>query len=260
MLLIYKPIGKTPFEIINYLKTENITDKKLAYAGRLDPMAEGLLVILEGDECLDRKKFENLDKKYEFEVLFGIETDSYDTLGIIKNTKFDNHYNLEEKINKYILEHPKIFDQEYPPFSSARILGKPLFYYARKNITPSSKIPSKQVAIKNIELINFDGVDFLSIYTQIAERINKVKGDFRQREILENWRVLYKKYKNINLFIAKFKIHSSSGFYVRSFVQKMGQELKVLATTFSIKRLSVGEFKLQDEKVIIPQYPLEAQG
>ena len=47
VLRLYKSIGRTPLEVINEYKDKNKTTiEKISYAGRLDPMAEGQLLVL----------------------------------------------------------------------------------------------------------------------------------------------------------------------------------------------------------------------
>ena len=48
---IYKPIGMTPVELIRNYKKENHIKERVSFAGRLDPMAHGEMVLLVGDEC-----------------------------------------------------------------------------------------------------------------------------------------------------------------------------------------------------------------
>jgi len=52
-----------------------------AYAGRLDPMAHGVLVLLVGEENKKREKYEKFVKEYLFQCIFGVATDTYDILG-----------------------------------------------------------------------------------------------------------------------------------------------------------------------------------
>lgn len=250
MILIYKPQGFTPLEVINYLQNIEKTSSKLAYAGRLDPMAEGLLLILENDECKDRKSFENLDKTYEFEAFFGLSTDSYDTLGIITKENIIRDYPESKNLEKYILNHSHIFNQPYPPYSSARVCGKPLFYWARNGVISNIEIPSKKVTIKDIKLTSYAKWPFELLYEKITKNINSVNGDFRQDIILNNWKTIRVKLKNAELVVAKFLIQCSTGFYVRAYVNKMGEDLKIPATTLSIKRISIGNFKITDQSVI----------
>ena len=50
--IVNKRAGQTPLDCINELKKNesNLLYLPLTYAGRLDPLAEGVLVILIGDE------------------------------------------------------------------------------------------------------------------------------------------------------------------------------------------------------------------
>ena len=65
VLSIYKPLGKTPLEIIKEVKKQypEYADESIGYAGRLDPMAEGILLLLISEENLKRKKYEKLPKE-----------------------------------------------------------------------------------------------------------------------------------------------------------------------------------------------------
>ncbi|MDA1338380.1 MAG: tRNA pseudouridine(55) synthase, partial [bacterium] len=80
MILINKTKYLTSYQAILKFKALNpeYENVKLGYAGTLDPMATGLLIALEDEENKDRDKYIGLTKTYEFEILFGISTDSYD--------------------------------------------------------------------------------------------------------------------------------------------------------------------------------------
>src|SRR5690606_34034568 len=84
ILKLYKNLGETPLECIERFRAEHpeYAETKMTYLGRLDPMAEGLLLVLAGN-TKDREKYLALDKTYEFEVLWSFETDTYDTLGLV---------------------------------------------------------------------------------------------------------------------------------------------------------------------------------
>lgn len=47
---VYKKIGETPYQLVQkFRKKENISEElKIAYAGRLDPMAEGVILLVIG--------------------------------------------------------------------------------------------------------------------------------------------------------------------------------------------------------------------
>src|SRR6185436_12995765 len=85
MILLHKPLGLSPLEVIKLFKQQNFeyASATISYAGRLDPMADGLLLLLVNEENTQRKLYEALPKTYEFTVLLGVETDTYDILGKI---------------------------------------------------------------------------------------------------------------------------------------------------------------------------------
>ena len=86
ILNIYKKTGETPLETINRLRADKpeYQNAKITYAGRLDPLAKGALILLAGDAVYEKEKYLKLDKEYEAEILFGFETDTYDILGLPK--------------------------------------------------------------------------------------------------------------------------------------------------------------------------------
>ena len=72
----------------------------MTYAGRLDPMASGVLLVLAGEETKNKDKYLGLDKEYDFEILFGFATDTYDILG--KVIKARNLIAKKEDLEKII--------------------------------------------------------------------------------------------------------------------------------------------------------------
>ena len=85
ILNLYKERGETPLECIERFRRANPEYKNvpMSYAGRLDPMAEGVLIILAGEANKKKSDFLSLDKEYTFDVLFGFSTDTYDVLGVM---------------------------------------------------------------------------------------------------------------------------------------------------------------------------------
>ncbi|MEO6509149.1 MAG: hypothetical protein ABIO02_04290 [Patescibacteria group bacterium] len=242
-LSIYKPIGVTPLEIIHLVQKHfpEFADVKIAYAGRLDPMAEGLLLLLIGEECKQRKEYEKLTKEYEFEVLFGFATDSYDLMGMVTSTENQQMTFKTEMISSFVGKHL----QEYPPYSSARVNGKPLFYWARNNLLHTITIPKKEVEIYNMEYLFETKISSAELLKIIIGRIGLVNGHFRQQEIISNWEKYFKN-KEESYPIMKFKVSCSSGTYVRSIANELGKKVGVSSLAFSIKRTKVGEFTLKD--------------
>lgn len=244
VVTLFKKIGQTPLDVINILKQTRpeFRDQKIAYAGRLDPMAEGLLIILVGDACKNRKFYERLPKTYEFEVLFGIETDTYDILGkIVSQTELNlSKSGIIQNISHFLGKH----EQPYPPFSSPRVNGRPLFYWAREGKLNSIKIPKKNIKIYSFELNNLKKVSKVKLKDTILKKLSKVTGDFRQGEIIKAWKKYFEETNQTKFQIASFTIKCSSGTYVRSIAHELGKKLESDALALSIKRTKIGDYSL----------------
>jgi len=74
VLPVYKEYGETPLECLERLRNisqfgDALKYAKLSYAGRLDPLAEGLMIVLVGEENKNRHSHLGLGKTYELDVL-----------------------------------------------------------------------------------------------------------------------------------------------------------------------------------------------
>ncbi len=259
-LLLNKKEGKTPLETLEEFRRgkDNLEYKtaKMTYAGRLDPMASGLLVVLAGEEVKNKEKYLALDKEYEFEVLFGFATDTYDILGkvtsilparvVLAGSEF------RKEINKNLKYFTGKFIQKYPMYSSKTVTGKQLFEYARAGLEVER--PEREVFVKKLKFLKLRKVNNKKLLANIEKRIKKVKGDFRQKEILKIWQ---KKLSNnperggslLTFNIASFKIKCSSGTYVRGIANSLGEKLDIPALAFSIKRTRIGAWTFSKKSI-----------
>ncbi len=246
MLLIYKPITLTPLQVVQKLKevSSELETRRIAYAGRLDPMAHGLLLLLVEPETKDRSKYQNLDKKYEFEVLFGMSTDSYDLMGIPKIEISDKRLEIRD-LELIIPKFLGSIEQIYPPYSSKTVNGKQLYKYAREGKLNTIQIPSKTIKIYNLILLGMSELNTKYLKRKV-NLIGDVAGEFRQDEILKSWQQIFDKYPDRNYQVAKFKLHCSSGTYVRQIIHDMGKQLGTGALAYDIKRTQIGNYKLKE--------------
>jgi len=246
ILNVYKPQGCTPLEVIDALKKdqptyENVT---ISYAGRLDPMADGVLLLLCGDANNERTLFERLPKTYRFTMILGVATDSYDTMGIISAVTPSSISQIE--LDQVLTHWPKTFEQPYPPYSSARVNGKPLFYWAREGKLDSIAIPTKHVTIHSLQCLSIHHMPFAQIATESIAQIHHVNGDFRQKDIVDLWDSFNKIHQDESLTLAECEVSCESGLYVRSLAHEIGKQLGCGACTFSITRTRVGDYVLTD--------------
>ena len=92
--LIDKTKKANSFQAVSVLR-KILNIKKVGFAGTLDPLASGLLIMATGRATKFLDVFHNLPKTYIADVLFGQTSDTYDLEGKIevnKNAKNDTNY------------------------------------------------------------------------------------------------------------------------------------------------------------------------
>ncbi len=240
MILFHKNEGETPLEAIGRLRVErpDIAGEKMTYAGRLDPMAEGVLPILVGEECKEKEKYTGCDKEYEAEVLFGFRTDTGDILGLVTKTKEARNFSREE-IEKVIFECVGKQIQTYPVYSSKTVDGRALHEIARANELGEIEIPTRKIEIYSIDFLGTREMSGEELFLQIRDRVQKVHGDFRQKEILETWQKNLYNQKEKIFQIVQIKVKCSSGTYIRTLAENIGKKLGAPALAWKIVRTQI---------------------
>jgi len=250
VIVVNKPQGQTPFECITRYRANHpeIGDHKLGYAGRLDPLAEGVLLILVGDETKKREHYELLPKTYAFEIIAGVETDTYDPMGIIGSLKEVRKEVVCDSIQHELARYIGKTNQPYPPFSSVRMRGKSLFYYAREGKLAEITIPEKEITIFDAAISHCTEVTLSDFFNEIEPIIARVSGDFRQQEILALWKKKRDENPHLVLTRAFASLSCSSGTYVRGIAHEIGKRIGCGGIAWNIKRTRVGEYLFRRDK------------
>ena len=253
MIELYKKRGETPLEALNRLRDEQseLEKETLSYAGRLDPMAEGILPVLVGEEeNKNRKLFLNYDKEYHAEFLIGVSTDTGDVLGVIQKNNF-KHIDANVVL-KEIEQLTQLTSQIYPWYSSKTVKGVPLFEYARKGEL-DIKRPFRDITIYSVKDIKVSTTDIHKLIQEIIIDIEKVKGDFRQEEIIEGWKGL-DSYQCVGddcdndgcengfAILASCTLCVSSGTYIRGLCDVLEKRLGVPVVLHKLVRTKVRDF------------------
>jgi len=249
VILINKPRGLTPLQALDRLRQlqPELKEAKLAYAGRLDPQAEGLLLILKNEECLERDKYQDLDKTYEFELLLGVDSDTGDIMGLprLGNT------NIEIQMSEVSAMLPKFVGeilQQYPAYSSKTVNGEKLFKLAQRGEFPKIE---HLVNIKSLEVVSksrlnpqeyrLDSSELLEV---IHKNIKHVTGEFRQEEIIQQWTELINQLPEHKWQIFRLTAHVGRGTYIRQLCTDIGKSLGTNGLALKIKRTCIGESTL----------------
>ena len=154
IIVIDKPIGITSFDVIRILR-RNLKERRIGHTGTLDPLATGILVICVGKATKLAQDIEGYEKEYVADLELGFKTDTYDIEGkvLAKVEEFNISYeNFEETLETF-----KGDIKQIPPmYSAIKVDGKKLYELAREGVEIERK--ARDVSIKNLETISFDGV------------------------------------------------------------------------------------------------------
>lgn len=235
ILVLNKKIGETPLECVNRFRLSNpdYQDVPMTYAGRLDPMAEGVMVVLTGEECKKREFFLGLRKIYETQILIGAETDSYDLLGKVSSINEGNDPSIADILS--VLSHFEgQYTQTIPPYSTTS------WKQAREGTLQQDDLKKREVTLYQTLLLKNNFIIKDDLFEYIEKTIPLVTGDFRQEEILATWRESLRLTTRTRFPMITLKIECSSGTYIRALAHEIGTILGVGALAFSIQRTEVG--------------------
>jgi tRNA pseudouridine55 synthase len=250
---IYKPIGMTPLELIDAWRASNqkYADVKIGYIGRLDPMAHGVMVLMIGDANFEIERYKGLGKTYQVKILLGVETDTFDILGLIADktnrvSKRFERIEIEKSVKKYLGK----ITQQYPPFSSVKVKGKPLFWWARAHRLSEIEIPQKKVEIYSVDAHEIENIEGEKLLKLVEERVKLVRGDFRQTEILSKWRGFLTQGNMGEFQVVSIEVECGSGTYMRSISHNLGNDLGIGGIALEILRTKVGGYTLETSEYI----------
>ncbi|PIR85359.1 hypothetical protein COU15_00850 [Candidatus Kaiserbacteria bacterium CG10_big_fil_rev_8_21_14_0_10_45_20] len=258
-VVLEKKIGETPLSVIEaWRKKSGIAPSTpLSYAGRLDPMASGKLLVLIGEECKKQKEYTGLDKEYEVEVLFSVSTDTGDVLGlpqIHSGTVEVGAEAVESALEREVGSHTR----EYPVFSSKTVEGKPLFLYALEKNLDSITIPTHTetvYAIEKSDVVLFTKENLasriasvLSVVPRTDEASKALGADFRQDEVRNEWKKAFDATDIEKFFVLPIRVVCASGTYMRTLAPRIGESLKTRAIALSIHRTKIGRYSKEEER------------
>ena len=262
---VYKEWGETPLVCLERLRASEGIDSSvpMTYAGRLDPAAEGELVILVGEECKNKDAYSGLSKTYVAEILFGVSTDTYDLLGLPKMSEARSESSFEEGLAQALgaeqpgREHAErvAFSKEdslraylnsrigkqmqmYPAYSSKTVDGIQLHTHARAG--NDVDLPTHEVELFSYADLTVGSRTPSEVLDRVQKLTSIVQGDFRQAEILEAWTQCAQDLPD-ELLTIKIELTVSSGFYIRQFAHDIGQAFGIEACLYSLVRTHIEE-------------------
>ncbi len=256
-VVIEKRLGETPLEAIEAWRKKQplaYQDLPLAYAGRLDPLATGRLLILIGDTCKVQEQYHALDKTYEFSILFGVGSDTGDVMGRLTPPPYPQTIVSCDRIKRALPHFRDEIKLPFPIFSSRTVHGKPLHTWAVEGRIHEIEIPVQTSTIHNLTLTKIETKMRADVVKEALAKINSIPpvtdnrkalgNDFRRTDIRADWDVFKKAGAPSDRFtIAHFRTTMSSGTYIRSLAPAIGHDLGLPALAYHIHRTTIGHYQ-----------------
>ena len=266
-VVLEKEMGETPLQAIRHFQESDpeLLRLPMTYAGRLDPMAQGKLLVLIGDECKRRAKYDGLDKEYLFEVLLGFKSDTGDVLGL-PTAELPKNLSIPDP-NAIARSMIGTYELPYPAFSSKPVAGKPLFQYALEGTLDTIQIPTTTMRVYSMQYVDRLSLPRASIIERILDRIQLLKidrektnikpdikidvkidlsdalgADFRKDQISKEWWNLQNRTIS-NCVVLRFRATVSSGTYIRSLAPLIARECGTVGLAYSINRTKIGKYQ-----------------
>ena len=151
ILLLNKEMGFTSHDAVAKLRGI-LRFRRIGHAGTLDPMAQGLLVMLLGKATRASEYASGAEKEYIADFILGVETDTQDTTGnVLAETPVDV---TESQLRQALSSFEGGYDQVPPMYSAIQKDGVRLYDLARKGKEVERE--SRFIALPLLELLSFD--------------------------------------------------------------------------------------------------------
>jgi len=187
--------------------------KKVGHAGTLDPLAQGVLIVLTDKDTKRQSEFMSLPKIYQAEVTLGATTPSFDLeteVSFNQNVLFPSKEKVLEVLNSLVGE----ISMPAPLYSAKKVAGKRLYKIARSKTPNEISLPEVTTRINSIELLSYEKSEFLG------------RG----------------------VFVINFLVGCSSGTYIRSLASLIGEKLGTGAFLSNLIRTQIGDFKVSESQ------------
>lgn len=236
VLLVNKPKGLGSSSLVYKLR-RILGTKDIGHCGTLDPLAEGLMIIVIGKALkISRFLLENR-KEYIATLKLGILTPTLDLESEVIERKEVPNYS-EEEIKKVLESFLGKSLQTPPLYSALSVNGKKLYEYARNN--QKVEVKSREIEIHNITLLEFKE-------DEIKFKVDCSKGTYIRSLCLD----IAKKLGNIGCMISlnrtKSGEHLIENSYALEDIEKGNFDLisieNALKSSFNIQIASEDELK-----------------
>lgn len=214
-LIIDKPEGITSHDVVARVR-RIVETRRVGHAGTLDPFATGVLVVCIGPATRLVQFLVGLDKEYIATVRLGFATNTQDRTGKqITPLLTSNELSLEDL--RTVLDEYTGPQLQTPPMFSAKKVGGERLYKAAREGREVTREPVK-IVVHSVALNEDDGA-------RLTMNDDGTR-DFQMR------------------------VRCSSGTYVRTLANDIGERLGVGAHLAALRRTAVGHFGIAESQAL----------
>ena len=152
MLIVNKQRGWTSHDVVQLARTK-LGVRRIGHTGTLDPMAEGVLVLLIGQATKLQQRAQTHRKIYETVIQFGAQTDTGDAWGTVIRTA-EVPPLTPEAIQQVLHSLLGRVEQIPPAYSAVKVRGRPLYWWTRQGQRQTA--PSRTIEIEALEWIGLE--------------------------------------------------------------------------------------------------------
>jgi len=146
-----KATGMTSHDVVASIR-RLLKQKRVGHASTLDPAASGVLPICVGQGTRVAEYLSDSGKTYRAEIVFGVETDTYDSEGVVVRTGSVAGITLaqiEQALERFTGQ-----QMQLPPrYSAIKLQGKPAYKLAR--IGEDISLAPRPITIYRLEVIDW---------------------------------------------------------------------------------------------------------
>ena len=159
VLVLSKPGGMTSASCIARVK-RRFGQKKIGHAGTLDPMAQGVLLVLLGQATkISGHLMDNGEKVYSGIIRLGLVTDTWDAEGRVLETRPVTGVD-KDAVQAAMAALTGTYEQRVPAYSAAKHEGRPLYELARKGLDAPVKSKTVTISRGEAELVGPERIHF----------------------------------------------------------------------------------------------------
>ena len=255
IILVDKPAGISSFGVVarvrRQLRDEFGRKIKVGHTGTLDPFATGLLILLSGKNTKKSAEFLKLDKTYEATLKLGFTSTTGDPEGAITpyQTPVDNSSTSEHESS---LDNTTPVTNSNPDNNITPISNSSTKSTLTNSVSASIPVPIPSLAEIEAVLQQFTGKQLQTVPKFSAVKINGRRAyqlarqganfETPTREItVYNLETLNYDYPEL-----KIRCRVSSGTYIRTLAEDIGQKLDTGAYLTALRRTEVGPYSVQN--------------